>query len=239
MKAMLALVTAVGLVGGGTMAIRAAHDADTFMSASASEGAALSPRRIIIGLDISKSNPLVDQPAFAAKVGARIANIVRGLDFASEVHVRTFGSYDAASNNFYYDALLSTRNRPEHVGDEIQRLISGTPALVKSGKWKSQRRTNILAFLDNASQSLGCAGLQTTVILASDGIEDSEYVRLDRPGAKLPTPSGTPFKGCAEMEILGVGQGTLSPIETTRLRTEWARWAQAAGFGRFIGLNDW
>jgi hypothetical protein len=77
------------------------------------------------------------------------------------------------------------------------------------------------------------------VILASDGVEDSEYVRLQKPGAMLPAPSGKPFHGCAEMEILGIGQGTNSPIATTRLRSEWTRWAIAAGFARFIGLNDW
>jgi len=41
------------------------------------------------------------------------------------------------------------------------------------------------------------------------------------------------------MEILGIGQGTGSPVETTRLRSEWFRWAQSAGFAHFIGLNDW
>jgi hypothetical protein len=239
MKIMLALVTAAGLVGGGAAALQAARSTEPIVLASLDDSAALAPRRIIIGLDISKSNPLVEDPAFAAKVGARIANIVRGLGFASEVHVRTFGSYDASSNNFYYDALISTRNRPEHAGDEIQRLISGTPQLVKSGKWKSQTRTNILAFLDNISQSIGCRGLPTTVILASDGVEDSEYVRLQNRGAILPAPTGKPFRGCAEMQILGIGQGMNSPMTTTRLRAEWMRWAVSAGFARFIGLNDW
>ncbi len=125
------------------------------------------------------------------------------------------------------------------MAEEIQKLIAGTPFLVKSGKWRSQDNTNILAFLDNVSQSIGCAGLPTTVVLASDGIEDSEYVRLQRSGAHLPAPDGRPFHGCAEMEILGLGQGTGSPVETTRLRTEWTRWARDAGFGRFAGLNDW
>src|SRR5476651_331903 len=239
MKIMLALVTATGLVGGGALAIDATREPAPIVMASVDDSAMAAPRRVIIGLDISKSNPLVDDPAFAAKVGARIANIVRGLGFASEVHVRTFGSYDSSSNNFAYDALISTRNRPDHAGDEVQKLISGTPQLVKSGRWKSQVRTNILGFLDNIAQSIGCGGIPTTVILASDGIEDSEYVRLQRTGAKLPAPSGAPFRGCAEMEILGIGQGTNSPIETTRLRAEWARWAQAAGFAKFIGLNDW
>ena len=77
------------------------------------------------------------------------------------------------------------------------------------------------------------------VILASDGVEDSEYVRLQKRSALLPTPGGKPFRGCAEMQILGIGQGMNSPITTTRLRAEWARWAMAAGFARFIGLNDW
>jgi hypothetical protein len=239
MKIMLAVVTAAGLLGGGALAVHASHNAAPIATAAVEESAVLAPRRIIIGLDISKSNPLVDDPAFAAKVGARIANIVRGLGFASEVHVRTFGSYDASSNNFYYDALISTRNRPEHAGDEIQKLISGTPQLVKSGKWKSQSRTNILAFLDNISQSIGCKALPTTVILASDGVEDSEYVRLQRRGAVLPVPGGKPFRGCAEMQILGIGQGMNSPITTTRLRAEWTRWALAVGFAKFIGLNDW
>ena len=119
------------------------------------------------------------------------------------------------------------------------RLIAGTPMLVRSGKWRSQSNTNILAFLDNVSQSIGCSGMPTTVVLASDGIEDSDYVRLQNSGAHLPAPDGRPFRGCSEMEILGLGQGTRSPIVTTRLRSEWTRWSAAAGFGRFVGLNDW
>ncbi len=110
---------------------------------------------------------------------------------------------------------------------------------MRSGKWKSQDNTNILAFLDNISQSIGCAGMPTTVVLASDGIEDSEYVRLQKADAHLPAPDGRPFRGCAEMQILGIGQGTHSPMETTHLRAEWTRWAAAAGFAKFLGLNDW
>ncbi|MEI9990645.1 MAG: hypothetical protein WDM86_11455 [Rhizomicrobium sp.] len=238
MKLLLAAVTAIGLTGGGVLAVHAARDADSVM-ASLNDEAAIPAQRLVIGLDISKSNPLVDDQQFASKVAARIANIVRGLGMASEVHVRTFGSYDASSNNFYYDALISARNRPEHVAGEIRKLIAGTPYLVKSGKWRSQDNTNILAFLDNVAQSIGCASLPTTVVLASDGIEDSEYVRLQHSGAHLPPPDGRPFRGCVEMEILGIGQGTGSPVETIRLRSEWSRWALASGFGRFVGLNDW
>jgi hypothetical protein len=238
MNLLLAAAAAMGIVGAGVLAVQTERQA-AYEQASFEEEATIPARRLIIGLDISKSNPLVDNDEFAAKVAARIANMVRTLGPASEVHVRTFGSYDASSNNFYYDALISSRNRPEHVAAEVQKLIAGTPYLVKSGKWRSQDNTNILAFLDNQSQSIGCAGLPTTVILASDGIEDSEYTRLERHDAHLPPPDGRPFRGCAEMQILGIGEGTNSPMETTRLRIEWSHWAQAAGFGHFLGLNDW
>ncbi|MBV9045646.1 MAG: hypothetical protein JO294_11020 [Alphaproteobacteria bacterium] len=238
MNALLAFATAAGIISGSAVAYEAVRHQERVVAALGDD-AAIAPKRLIIGLDISKSNPLVDNPAFAAKVGARIAAMVEKLGMASEVHVRTFGSYDAGSNSFYYDAVISIRNRPEHAAAEIRKLISGTPYLVRTGKWVSQQNTNILAFLDNISQSIGCAGMPTQVILASDGVEDSEYVRLQQTGTHLPAPGGKPFRGCGEMQILGLGQGTKSPMMTTRLRDEWSKWAWRAGFTHFTGLNDW
>ena len=239
-NSMLAVVTATALIGGGALAVKASHDEQAYLrTASLSEEAQIAPSRVVIAIDLSKSNPLIDNPAFAAKVAARVADEIRGLGFASEVHVRTFGDYDASSNNFHYDALLSVRNRPEEVAAEVQKLIAGTPMLVREGKWSAQGHTNILAFLDNVSQSIGCSGLPTTVVLASDGIEDSEYAHLEHADAHLPAPGGKPFAGCAELQILGLGEGDRSPSETVRLRGEWARWARASGFARFQGLNDW
>jgi hypothetical protein len=240
MQIMLALVAAAALAGGGALAVDATMESVPLVRIDyLSEQAQLAPRRLVIALDLSKSNPLIDNPAFAQKVAARVADEVRALGFASEVHVRTFGNYDASSNNFHYDAVLSVRDRPDAVAAEIEKLIAGTPELVSSGKWRAQGRTNILAFLDNVSQSIGCAGLPTTVILASDGIEDSEYARLEHSDAHLPSPQGRPFADCAELQILGLGEGTGRPSETVRLRDEWARWTRAAGFSRFEGLNDW
>jgi hypothetical protein len=239
MNVMLAVVTVAALTGGAMMAQDAAHNASVIVAQNDIARAQIAPHRVVIGLDLSESNPLIGNAEFAAKVAARVADEVRGLGFASEVHVRTFGNYDASSNNFHYDAVLSVRNRPEHVAEEIQRLIAGVPDLVKSGRLHAQGRTNILAFMDNVSQSIGCGGMPTTIVLASDGIEDSEYARLERASAHLPDPDGKPFAGCAELQILGIGEGTNSPSETVRLRGEWSRWAREAGFARFQGLNDW
>jgi hypothetical protein len=238
MHAMLAAVTVAGLIGGGLMAVEATEGASSYARiAEANE--ALAPRRIIIGIDLSKSNPLIDNPPFAAKVAGRIAGQVRALGFASEVHVRTFGNFDASSNTFAYDITISTHARPEAVAADVEKLIAGTPLLVGHGKWLAQNNTNIVAFLDNSVLSIGCAGMPTTVILATDGIEDSEYAKLDNEDSRLPPPEGRPFRGCTELQILGIGQGTRSPIETMRLRTQWTGWAQAAGFTHFLGLNDW
>jgi len=239
-QTMLVVATAAAIGAGGAMAMNAAKTAPRVeLASNFTEQAQLAPERIVIGLDISRSNPLVADPAFAAKVGARIADEIRKLGFASEVHVRTLGNYDASSNAFYYDAVLSVRSRPENVADEVDKLVSGTPLLVRSGKWKAQGHTNILAFLDNVSQSIGCSGMSTTIILASDGIEDSEYAHLARANSHLPAPDASEFSGCTKLEILGLGQGTRSPIETVRLRKEWTGWAKAAGFKEFQGLNDW
>ena len=231
MKAIvLAAAAALALIGGGALAMQAARDTpDTNV---------LHPQRIIIGLDLSLSNPLVDDPAFAARVGARVAEIVGHLDMSSEVHVRTFGSYDPSSNNFAYDTLISVRARPEAVAAEIQKLIASTPRLVASGRWRSQQTTNIVAFLDNIVRARGCGGMPTTIILASDGIEDSAYTKLDR-GGHLPAPDRHVFRGCSALIIYGLGQGAGSPVLTSRLRSEWENWSREAGFGSFQGLNDW
>lgn len=240
---MLGAVTAVALTAGGYMAVDAARTADNAARATPAsylgDRANIAPRRLVIAIDLSGSNPLIDNPDFAAKVADRVGDEIRGLGFASEVHVRTFGNYDAGSNNFHYDVLLSVRNRPEDVAAEVEKLIAGTPQLVREGKWRAQGHTNILAFLDNVSNAIGCTGLPTTIILASDGIEDSEYARLARAGSRLPAPDGKPFRGCSDLQILGLGEGDQSPSETVRLRGEWAGWAHAAGFARFEGLNDW
>jgi hypothetical protein len=240
MRVMLAFSTAVGLIGGAILARDAMVTAPKVEQAAFFDSdAPLQPKRIIIGLDISRSNPLIDDRDFAAKVALRISNMVGDMGFASEVHVRTFGSYDASQNNFYFDAVLSTRARPENVAAEIQKLIAGVPSLVERGRFHPQQRTNIIAFLDNVNESIGCRRMPTTIVLATDGIEDSEYAHLDDADDHLPAPDGHAFRNCASLQILGIGQGTHSPKKAARLRHEWERWADAAGFQQFLGLNDW
>ncbi len=70
MQTMLAVAAAVGLIGGGALAVQTARAPATIQVADAGDQAELKPQRIVIGLDLSKSNPLIDNPAFARESGA-------------------------------------------------------------------------------------------------------------------------------------------------------------------------
>ncbi|MFP3943383.1 MAG: hypothetical protein ACLFWF_05805 [Alphaproteobacteria bacterium] len=197
------------------------------------------PRHIVIGLDLSKSNPLVINQLYASKVGKRIGGMIEDLPMKSKVTLRTFGVYNATFNTLRLDRQISRRDPAENVAEVVEGLISGVPQLVNRGTLTAQNKTNILSFLDNMGQIVDCSEMETIVILASDGIEDSELARQTRDIERLPAPEGAPFQGCKRLEILGLGQGINLPSVTARLRRQWKQWAQEAGFEEFRGLNDW
>ncbi|MFW6027482.1 MAG: hypothetical protein ACOC91_01610 [bacterium] len=197
------------------------------------------PRHIVIGLDLSKSNPLVTDQLYASKVGKRVGGMIENLPMKSKVTLRTFGVYNATFNTLRLDRQISRRYPAEEVARVVDGLIAGVPQLVNRGTLTAQNKTNILSFMDNMSQIVNCDEVETIVILASDGIEDSELARQTRDVEGLPSPEGAPFQGCKRLEILGIGQGVNLPSVTARLRREWSQWARAAGFEEFRGLNDW
>lgn len=196
-------------------------------------------RRLVVGLDLSASNPMVDDTAYAAKVADYVARMIQPLGFRSQVIVRTFGVFGGQANTFRFDGTVSSRYRPEKMAAEIRTLIASTPELVRRGVWKSQQETNIIGFMLNMAQVVDCDGVPTTYVLLTDGLEDSEFVKLKRPEAQLPDPPRADFAGCAELLMLGVGQGMNSVEQTDRVRAAWSGWADKAGFARFTGLNDW
>lgn len=197
------------------------------------------PVLLVIGLDLSKSNPLVVSDSYAGKVADRVAPMVAALRLRDRVMVRSFGSYDATSNTLRIDETISARARPEDMARGIRTLIAGVPKLVREGKLVAQDRTNILPFLHTMAQVVDCTRHHVRYVLLTDGVEDSEYARLAAAGGALPPPEHPVFAGCGELQILGLGQGLNSPRATQRLRGAWAAWAQAAGFDRFTGLYDW
>jgi hypothetical protein len=199
------------------------------------------PRTIIIGIDLSTSNPLIIDDAFAAKVGARVGPMIKGLAPRSRVVLRSFGSYDSAANaTMNLDVLIAPKTaRAEDIAQLVSSVVSGVPQLVRTGKLKAQNATNIIAFLDNMAATVDCRTQQATVILASDGVEDSKLADLSHGGGTLPRPSRAIYAGCDQLYIFGLAQGMRDPRQTQRLRDEWSGWSASAGFRAFTGLNDW
>lgn len=228
------LILAGGAIAGGFYLIQSVRT-----EVGAGENIPLgNPTHFVVGIDLSQSNVLVTDENFARKVADRIRPMIEGLAPRSIVTLRTFGTYAGSQNVLRVDRTISARNRPEDVATLVHGIIAGVPQLVREGRVRSQGYTNILAFLENTSQLVNCRRYEVIVVLATDGVEDSDYVRLQNTNAHLPEPDRM-FRGCDELYMFGIGQGQGSPANTTRLRREWDQWADTAGFRRFVGLNDW
>ncbi len=197
------------------------------------------PRHIWIGLDLSKSNPLVDDPNFALKVADYIKKEITDLPVKSIISLRTFGVDSAEANTLRQDHRITTADSATQEADFFHTLIRNVPTLIARGTIEAQDYTNIVSFMINIGGVVDCENFETMVILATDGIEDSEFARLKDSTQRLPAPEQEFFEGCSELLMLGVGQGQNSPRTTARLRRDWERWARAAGFQRFRGLNNW
>lgn len=199
------------------------------------------PRTVVIGIDLSSSNPLIRDDGFAGRVAARVQPLIAGLAPRSRVMLRSFGSYNSAANNaLTLDILIAPKTaRAEDIARLVGGVIGGLPKMVRDGRVQVQNATNIVPFLLNISKNVDCRAMPVHVILATDGVEDSQVANLARRNATLPAPPSAPFPGCEELMILGIGRGLNSPGDTERLFGEWQFWSQAAGFRRFTGLNDW
>ncbi|NWG45149.1 MAG: VWA domain-containing protein [Alphaproteobacteria bacterium] len=201
--------------------------------------ASAKPVHVVVGLDLSKSNPLVDDDAYARKVADYVEDYVIDAELKSQVTLRSFGSYNTSDRNLRQDYVISTRQPADAVSVITREIIAGIPKLVAAGRLTAQNNTNILAFLENMAERVDCRSHEVVMILVTDGIEDSEYARMVRQGATLPEPEEALYQGCDELHILGLGQGQTSPELTKRLREQWTLWAEKAGFEEFYGLNDW
>jgi len=230
----LLLVPALAFVGGLAALILQAR-------AAPGDVAMNPPRTIVIGIDLSRSNPLIDDDAFAAKVAARVTPIIAHLAPHSRVFLRSFGAYNSGANApLTLDIVIAPKSaRAEDMANLIGNVLAGVPQMVRQGRVQAQMKTNIVPFLMNMAKVVDCRAMPTHVILASDGVEDSQVAKLKRRSATLPRPDVAPFPGCEDLTILGIGRGLNSPGDTERLYNEWRHWAQAAGFRNFIGLNDW
>jgi hypothetical protein len=229
----LLLLPALAFVGGLASVI--------VVNANPAPGPANPPRTIVIGVDLSASNPLLRDDGFAQKVAARVQPYISNLAPRSRLILRSFGAYNSSANNtLSLDVLIAPKTaRAEDMATLIGSVLANVPTMVRQGRLQEQSSTNIVPFLMNISKVVDCRAMPVHVILATDGVEDSQVADLSRRRGTLPAPQGAPFAGCQELMLLGVGRGLGSPSDTERLRNEWATWARSAGFRNYVGLNDW
>lgn len=164
--------------------------------------------------------------------------MVSTLPPRSMVTLRTLGDYNPKDELIRQDWTISRLNRAEDVAHILEMVVGAIPSLVAKHRIKPQMTTNILGFLQNMAQVVDCKTYRTDVVLLSDGMEDSPYVRLTNTHVTLPLPPSPIFHDCEELEILGIGSGSHDPRLTPYLRDQWGAWAKAAGFKTFTGLND-
>ena len=82
------------------------------------------PQTVVIGLDMSKSNPLVEDSAYAARVAQRTTAEIGDLPLKSRVMLRTFGSYDIGANALKIDEVISARSKPQSVAEGMSAIIA-------------------------------------------------------------------------------------------------------------------
>jgi hypothetical protein len=236
----VAITSVAGIAVGGANARAQSFSWSPFQQVS-QPAPQLQPKTVLIGLDLSRSNPLVRDPGYAARVAERIRPLIADLAPRSRVMLRSFGTYNTdMRGTITLDVTIAPKSaRAEDISKLVAQVIANIPTMVSQGKFQAQPDTNIIPFLMNMARVTNCNAMPTHVILASDGIEDSRIVNLRGRNAVLPPPPGEIFPGCTELQILGIGRGMNSPYDTERLIAEWGNWSKAAGFRHFLALNDW
>ncbi len=196
------------------------------------------PTHVIVGVDVSVGSPFISDDAFADKTARRIAERIATLPTGSKVSLRSFGAHSTLDTSLEIDRRVTRSNPAEATAALFQPIIAGLPKLARDGKIEAQNESNIVGFLQTVSRRTDCSRERTVIVLATDGVEESEFADL-KSDKTLPAPEEAIFKDCARLEMLGVGRGHGSARFTDRLIKAWEAWAQAAGFLRFVGLDTW
>lgn len=190
-------------------------------------------RHLLIGVDISGSNKLIEDQNIANKASELISKSVSAFKVGDSVYIRTFGSY-GMSNNLRQDYRVSRQDPPHKIAGKIERFVKGLPATVAEGRWPPGGTTHLVAFLEDESELLECQNPNTEIWLFSDGIEASPGVsprELELGNIQLPKARTSSLRGCS-VTIFGIGQTHDKPPsrdKTRNLMEAWQIWSKDAG----------
>ena len=192
-----------------------------------------SRRHLLIGIDISGSNKLIEDQKIANKAAEKIKESVSVFNLGDAVYIRTFGSY-GMSNNLRSDYKVDRKEPPKKIAENLERFVKNLPQVVAEGRWPAGGTTHLVAFLEDESELLDCQNPNTEIWLFSDGIEASPGVSpraLELGNIQLPKARTRSLRGCT-VTIFGIGQTHDKPPsrdKTRNLIDAWETWSNDAG----------
>ena len=191
------------------------------------------PRDLMIALDVSTSNIIVENITMAVKAGGKAADLIRTLDNGDRLRIRTFGSYSQSDNPLRLDITVSRRMPANRIAASVEQLVASLPDLVASGRLPSGGTTHITAFLEEEAALLSCGTRATELVLFTDGIEASPTTSPEPLAAgqtALPAPHGDALQRCG-ISLYGIGETTSGAdrARTQNLIDAWTEWADQAG----------
>jgi hypothetical protein len=172
-------------------------------------------KTLTISSDLSQSNLILVNEAYAAQAASYAANKVLEFKNGDTVHVTSFGALDAPENLLNQPFIISKR-RPAKMLHQIKNAGEG------------QSNTNIVAFFE-LTRGFAC-DQGSEILIFSDGLEASVYVSPEkfRNGKQaLPKPD-VDLKGCT-VTFYGIGEGWQDPRQTKYVSAQWKSYVEAAG----------
>ena len=196
--------------------------------ASALSATAVSAKEVTIALDVSGSNPLLNDKAFNQRAINYVLKNTSELEDGDTLTIETFGSLNNAENFTSITQKISRHNLKK-----VQRLAKSKISTLTSTV-EVQSSTNLLAYLSRRTAS--CESGDELIVI-TDGIEASEYISPDAllsGKQSLPAPNEfVKLEGC-EVQFFGIGVGR-SDTEMLTLKREWQRYFSEAK-AKFKGI---
>jgi hypothetical protein len=139
------------------------------------------------------------------------------------LEIHTFGDRNARQQNT--TIRIDRRHKAVDIARQVRALVESLP----SKHLKPQKKSQILAFLEFGQFQCDKG---STIILLSDGIEDSPSIRAKDllRGKPLPKPDANILKGCAVV-MRGFASGKPAPSDAAvkAMRRSWSDYMKIAG----------
>lgn len=213
------------------------------------------PTLLVIGVDLSASNPLVTNATYRQQALRRVNEKIQALEVGSQVILRAFGNNPISQPPIPIpdsDILVWNHRARDGAADSRTAVLNAASLTFLRQingllQTPGQQYTRIARFLDELQSDIGrhvafnpgdgVRYRSVDFILLTDGVEDNGTVNLRLDGAELPMPGrmfpppGRQQPRCSGFTMFGAGQATqvLPDAVSAHIRGEWRAWATAAG----------